>query len=125
MSDQANEGRSGRPRPQPDAASPGWLKAVRVTFLLVVAAALVSAARAAGEDARDVTWPRWQAIVPGTALLAAMVISGAASWIVLMHGRGASRRLLRAYFVGQLAKYVPGGVAQAVGQVDQSRLAGA
>lgn len=61
----------------------------------------------------------------GAAVLATgALVMGSRGWASLLERDGSERELTRAFYLGQLGKYVPGGVWQAVGQVGLSRRAG-
>ena len=101
---------------------PFW---ARLAFGLLVLVGVAYAVLDAGREARTATWPGAVQVAVSAALVTVMLAAGAAAWDVLMRTHARRLDLLRAFTVAQLSKYVPGGVAQVVGQVGQATGAGA
>lgn len=93
------------------------LLAARVAFAVAGVAFLAIAFRNTWDRSRGAAFPSW----PGVAVAGVLVLAGlgcaAASWIALLPGRARAGALARGFYTGQLGKYVPGAVWQAIGQV--------
>jgi len=111
----------GRERP----AGPRFPFWIRAAFGLIVLGGVAYAVFDAGRDVDGIPWPGPALVVLSVALLLAMLAAGARAWDVLMRGHAHGRDLLRAFALAQVSKYVPGGVAQVLGQAGHSRQAGA
>ena len=76
-------------------------------------------------DAQSVQWPSVSRVGGALILCLVMLVCSAAAWDLVMRGRGSRAGMLRSFVGGQLAKYVPGGIAQVVGQAGLAVAAGA
>jgi uncharacterized membrane protein YbhN (UPF0104 family) len=103
-----------------------WRRWARIAVALAMGVGVVLAlARAAG-DARGVRWPGASACAAAGALVATTLACGAIAWVALVRSTAQTPTvaLARAFIVGQLGKYVPGGVVQMAAQYEASRRAG-
>lgn len=100
--------------------TPWW----RIGLAGAIVLGLAGALRAAADDAGSVAWPDGPAIGVTAGLIGLTHVAGALSWLALFQGRGDRWYLSRAFVVGQLAKYVPGGVVQIAGLYEEARRAG-
>lgn len=76
-------------------------------------------------DALDVAAPGW--VVLGFVLAAVGMVAIALPWQAVLHvlgGRMSARQVVARYFVGELGKYVPGGVWPILGRGELARRAG-
>ena len=103
-----------------------WRRWARVAIALVMSAGVVVALVRAAGDARGVRWPSPLAGAAAGALLATTLACGAIAWVTLVRSTAHTPvvALARAFIVGQLGKYVPGGVVQLAAQYGASRRAG-
>lgn len=103
--------------------SPALARAARLAFAVAAVVFLVIAFAQTFERARDVLPAWWRIALAGVSALAGLGFAGR-SWLALFGSDLAKAPLLRAFFRAQIAKYVPGGVWQAVGQIGMTARAG-
>ena len=118
----ATEGRTAASRHSPRAR---WSTFLRWSLIILTAVFLAFAVADARDDAATVQWPSRARVGTAVLLCLAMIACSAASWDLVMRGRGSRSGLLRSFVAGQLAKYVPGGIAQVLSQAGLAVAAGA
>ncbi len=101
-----------------------WIARARFAVTVVLVTGVLAALVTAASRARQVSWPSWATVAVSSMLVGVMLLATAASWVAMFPGQRNRSGLARAFLVGQLGKYVPGGVVQVAGVVDVSRRAG-
>jgi hypothetical protein len=97
---------------------------VRALFGLTGLAFLVIAFKTALHDARGSIVPGWGSLLGTEAAILAGLVFLARGWTCLFGDRERRPLLARGLYLGQIGKYVPGGIWQAVGQVGLATRAG-
>lgn len=101
-----------------------WIARARFAVTVLLIAGVVGALVTAASRARQVSWPSWVAVIVSILLVGIMLLASSASWIAMFPGQTNRAGLARAFLVGQLGKYVPGGVVQVASVVDLTRRSG-
>lgn len=97
---------------------------LRVLLTVAGVIFMVIAFRETWDRSREHVLPGWWYVAGAEALVVASLAGAARSWVCLFEGQGSDRALAQAFYTGQLGKYVPGAIWQAVGQVSLSRRGG-
>jgi hypothetical protein len=103
--------------------SPPLARAARLVFAAAAVAFLILAFVQTYDRARDVMPAWWRVGLSAVCALAGLAFAGR-SWLALFDDAEPRGPLLRAFYGAQIAKYVPGGVWQAVGQIGLTARAG-
>jgi hypothetical protein len=90
---------------------------VRALFGVLSVVFLTVAVRAGWDDIRAVEGIGWSSVVPATALQIVASVALARSWSEALPSTAPRRESVRRFLIVQPAKYIPGGIAQPLGQI--------
>ncbi len=98
----------------------GFYTGASVVLFAAGIAGLVLAVRDSWTEISDHGLPGWPLMLLAVVAMGAFLALAERGWTGLFEGRGDRRRVVRAFYLSQLGKYIPGGVWQPAGQVGMS-----